>query len=912
MLAVIAAHAPAVASRDLIGDALWGESPPASAANAIQVYISGLRKAAATAGYPDAFVISERGGYRLGLEVLVDAHLLRQLVNGTSVTRTQTSQQRIAQWEDARTVVRGVVLQDLEDSAGLHTHRAELEALVEHARRLRYEELLRVGRSADVVRELTPIVVGDPGHEGHADLLARAQYLVGHQVDALHTLTAHRRAMAETFGLDPSTAIVRLERQILTQDPALNVPVPADLRVADTVQSTDKGWPVGREDLLEAVLHDLATGAPLVTLVGPGGIGKSAAATAAGRMIQESDAPRSVVVIEAASWPPDSSLLDAVAQAFNPPDGREPYAYAVSMIRQSQTLLILDNLEHLTQAPADVARLTTDLDTGILATARRPLGLASERVLRVTALGQDPGGPGVEVFLRAAARAGHTQPTPELVELALEVVAHAGGVPLGIELVASWLRVLDSQSLRHRLGLSLYETRERQVPVRHRSLAALIDEGLLIVAPAARGLFERLSLCPAGARLPVVEALANDVQQGHDHPPIPVQQLILDLVDAGLLQPVLDPDGAFRYRMFPPVREHAESLFIAGDVSRSDEARLAWSHATAHMVIEIGNSVRGAEGLSARRVLRAELPQIRTAATWLAEHDMTEVAMDMLGKLRNYAELESRTQELCNLIVETLDRGGDVPPLVKARALNDLALLYPRLNRPDEALGAAREALDIATVQGDELRMGRLHTTISGLLVDQKRLDEAVEHLEAAEELRAAEGDAIGVAVVRNHRGLALLVEGRHSAAVEAFQSVLDVPGIEAFKDATLTARYNVCLTLAITGDPTVSDLLIDVLDDTIAIDEHELTAYIAVAAAVAAGASRPAVSAELAGLAMTALRRMDEELEGVEADALHTTIEGSRRTIGDAAFTRAFAVGAAVKEAAVGPHLRSLLADLR
>ena len=418
VLAVLAARSPGAVPRDLVIDALWGERPPASAVNGVQVLLSGLRKVAANAGASETLVAPARGGYRLGETVDVDAVLLRQAVRSALAAASgRSAAERVRAWDDHRFADRGVPLPELEDVGAYADIRAELSALAQQARTLRWEELLVAGQAALVVTELVSVLTADPTNERGISVLARAQYLMGRQVDALQTLAAHRSVMASEFGLDPSPAVIELERRILLQDPGLTPHERAPL-VAIKAEPWDD-WPLGRDDVVDQTLALLLTGSGLVTLVGPGGVGKTTLANAVARRVQEHEMARPVVMVATASWPPDTDILAGFARAVGPPDQIDSYAAAVAAVRSTGAVVVLDNLEHLNGAAEAVSTIVGDLRGPVLATSRHPVGVPAEHVVPVPMLDARADGPAVELFARAARRSGYAGNESELTDSAL-------------------------------------------------------------------------------------------------------------------------------------------------------------------------------------------------------------------------------------------------------------------------------------------------------------------------------------------------------------------------------------------------------------------------------------------------------------------------------------------------------------
>lgn len=232
---VLGANRPVSVTRLI--DALWGDDPPATAANALQVYVSKLRKKLARAG---VLVESTEGAYLLRTGPAdVDVACFEELVGSASGAPSEAA----ARLAEALGLWRGPALADV-DSDLLAGERTRLEELRLLALERRIEAELALGRHSDVIAELEALVHAEPLREGPRRQLMVALYRAGRQADALATYRDAREVLAEELGVDPGPELQALEVAILRQDPELEVPH------APEVASSREGLPTGTVTLL--------------------------------------------------------------------------------------------------------------------------------------------------------------------------------------------------------------------------------------------------------------------------------------------------------------------------------------------------------------------------------------------------------------------------------------------------------------------------------------------------------------------------------------------------------------------------------------------------------------------------------------------------------------------------------------
>jgi predicted ATPase/DNA-binding SARP family transcriptional activator len=550
-------------STSALAEAVWGEEPPADLANALQTLVSRARRALGDA----AAVEQSAAGYRLAvLPDDVDALRFERLVAAGDV-------------EEALGLWRGPALDDVGEFAAPYAQRLtdlRLDATLGWLARE-----LADGRAAAHVAELEALAAENPLNENVAALLMRALAAAGRQAEALAAYERLRARLADDLGIDPGAELrdVHLEvlRGKLAPAPAAGDGGHASRRTNVRAQLTSF---VGREDEIGRVGKALA-GYRLVTLVGPGGAGKTRLASEVAAQVAAGSAggvtagagalaPDGVWMAELASVTDAADVPQAVLgsvglrEARIMLDGthrittRDAQTRLLDGLADARALLVLDNCEHLIDACAHLADALLAHSPGlrIVATSREPLGIVGESLLVVPPLEPDPA---VRLFAdrAAAVSPGFTLDT-ETLPLVSEIVRRLDGLPLAIELAAARLRTLPLAEISRRLDdrFRLLTGGSRTALPRHRTLRAVVEWSWDLLTPAERLLAERFSVFPAGATPQAVAAVCGDQSDPDD--------LLSSLVDKSLLQPV---DGGARLRMLETIREYgAEKLADRAEV----------------------------------------------------------------------------------------------------------------------------------------------------------------------------------------------------------------------------------------------------------------------------------------------------------------------------------------------------------
>jgi predicted ATPase/DNA-binding SARP family transcriptional activator len=592
VLAQLVLARPGVVSVDALIDALWGDDPPASAGNAVQGYVSRLRRALG----PDS-VRRSAGGYVLDLpSSSVDVEQFERAASGAAHAA------RDDDWERASDLLAAATSlwrappfgPELADSEWAAAHVARLQNVYLGVLELRAEAEVELGRGPEVVALLEEQVGQFPFSERLHAARVRALYAAGRRADALDAYEHARATLADELGLDPGPALRAVHQAALEDrlDQATVSTVPSPVRLQAPPAPVNRI--IGRErDVAELFALLRGGDVRLVTLLGPGGVGKT-------RLAVELADRAAGMYQDGVCWVPLAGLHDpdqvvpALANALSVSAGPVPLDEAVAAtLSRRHVLLVVDNLEHVRSAAPVLGRLLAAAPrVQILITSRVASRLAGEhrvivRPLRspasiadpLTATADAPEMAAVTLFLE---RARAVQPLlarrdqDELAAVA-EICRRLDGLPLAIELAAARCDLLAPRALLARLGarLSLLTTGTADADDRHASLGATLDWSIGLLAEPARRLLYRLSVFHGGFTLDGAEAVGD-----HDGAlGTPVLDILQQLSDASLVTQALGGREGIepRLMMLQTVREYsAERLDEAGEAERTRNAHAAY------------------------------------------------------------------------------------------------------------------------------------------------------------------------------------------------------------------------------------------------------------------------------------------------------------------------------------------------
>jgi predicted ATPase/DNA-binding SARP family transcriptional activator len=537
---------------------VWGEEAPLNGMKSLQVLVSRARSACGA-----DVIVRDGAGYRLGaVPREVDSALLAGLVHDAAAALERDAGAAASLAREALALTAGLPGVGDGDVGPLAEVRRAAARDAAAARVVLARARSRTGAHEEALPALEEARAAAPHDEPLLADLLRSEAAVRGPAAALERFDSYRRELRDRLGADPGEVLQRTHRTLL----ALDRPVRRGVRYDATAL-------IGRHDDLER-LRALMAAARVVSIVGPGGLGKTRLANTLAR-----DAAEPVVhVVELAGVAAAQDAAGAIGSALGVRDSVTGHrvlaaeqradvgARIAQLLGQSPCLLVLDNCEHLIGAVAELVAflVAATADLRVLTTSRAPLAIAAERVYL---LGELEAGDAQRLFRERAVAARPSVHLPG--RLVTSIVARLDGLPLAIELAAAKVRAMALDEIDRRMEdrFALLRGGDRSAPDRHQTLLAVIDWSWNLLNAAEQRALRRLALFHDGFTLEAAEAVL-----GAD-PADPVR----GLVDQSLLSVRESPAGV-RYRMLETVREFGRMrLADAGEEGAARGAQRRWA-----------------------------------------------------------------------------------------------------------------------------------------------------------------------------------------------------------------------------------------------------------------------------------------------------------------------------------------------
>jgi predicted ATPase/DNA-binding winged helix-turn-helix (wHTH) protein len=619
LLAVLAmADGRAVPVENLL-DALWPGDLPDSARATLQSHVSRLRGHLGPEGQRLEAIA---GGYRLAVgSEETDVGCARRLLAAAQGVPSPQAARLLGQ---ARALWRGEPLTEFVDVAPLSASRVTLHELRRRIDETLVRALLDSGDPHTAAALAADLAVAEPHAESGALLHMRALHALGRTADALRIGYEFRRRLASETGLDPSSGLADLEAELasLATAPAVRVPRSANLLR-------------GRDSEL-AALGRLLTSERLVTVVGPGGVGKTRLAVEAAAGIE----PATTVLLAAVHDP--LTLPAAVADALGLRVVRGDVLAACSaLLAAGPHLVVMDNCEHLLDAVrAAVGRLLEECpELTVLATSREPLGLVAEQRLRLAPLSVSrptdaadlDHAPAVAVFIDRATRLDPTwRPEDNDITTITDIVRRLDGLPLAIELAAGRLVALGLEDLQTRLDRALDLLGDHRSGTLRQTIAWSYD----LLGDDEQRLARFMSRFPDGLDVRAVEALGGELGLSG------TLQTLERLVDASMLEP--SPARTTRFRMLDTVAAFlTDELRERGEFDRATECFLRWA---LDLAAWIARTTYSPDERLVDGAIRGQLPNLRAAWRTLRANRRTGDAIALVRGILDAATWRDLTE----------------------------------------------------------------------------------------------------------------------------------------------------------------------------------------------------------------------------------------------------------------------------
>jgi predicted ATPase/DNA-binding SARP family transcriptional activator len=819
LLAFLLVNANRAVSSDAVTDAVWG-SARTGAESRLQMAVSRLRKVLEPLNGSDGSLVrTASSGYLLSvasdeLDSEVFAVGVRE---GCRVLKGGEPERARGLLSEVLGLWRGRPLAEVyfEDFALGEIRR--LEELRTEALEARIEADLQLGRHAELLGELEGLLAEEPARERLAELLMLALYRSGRPADALDVYQRTRAHLAERLGLEPGPVLKTLQVQILSHNPTLQAQalfgpneeaLPSEPRASNDTSSPER-WParlppvptptIGRQDELRRLAGLLEGGdAQIVSVTGPGGVGKTRLALALGHTMAAAFSD-GVCWVELAgvgrAEDVGSTIARGLALALLP--GETPADALSRYLAGKHLLLVLDNFEHVIGAAPLLAGLHASCPrVAILVTSREPLSLAAEHrfVLgplavpaadRTTTPAEVEAADAGALFLQAMRRQDSGfDLTPTSAPAAAWVCARLDGLPLALELAAARAGLLGVEELARRLDKALTElgTGPQDAPARQHTLQATIDWSYQLLDPDQAVAFVQFAVFAGGATLEAAAAVTGASVQTLD-----------TLNRKSLIDSRGQADGTRRLIMLETIREYAHARLTQDPALQGVRARHL-DHFLRMAEREI-QRLWTREESGALQALDRESDNFHAALGWALEHEPT-AALRLAGLLGLFWNVRGESDGLAWLQAALSSASGDAPPEDRARAhlgvayqlsaryqheraredidkamalyrlagddggvslaLEHMSLLWRHGGDLAQAHATAQAACSHARIAGDDGLLGRTLSRLAESATGSERRSS----LEQAAELLARVGDHRGMAMAWTYNAYQALIQG--------------------------------------------------------------------------------------------------------------------------------------------------------
>ena len=552
---------------------------------------------------------------------------------------------------------------------------------------------------------------------------------------------------------------------------------------------------VGRE-AERSHLIELVRGNRVVTVVGPGGIGKSRLAIEVARSLIDRF-PDGVFYVELASLPTADLVAAALVDALGLPEATDGGALDVlrARLRDGDLLILLDTADRVAGVDALVASLAQACpNVRLLVTSRTPLRIAAERELPIGPLPSDDAVRLFDVRARAAWAGWEADPssTPSIERL----VARLDGIPLAIELAAARVRILTPTAILDRLErrLPALATAPSDLPDRQRTLDATIGWSYEQLERVEQRLFARLGVFVGPFGLAAVEGIASEA--GND----PLAS-IDRLVERSLVASVRSSDAS-AFRLLGPIRDFAMDVLRRS----GEDAVIRERHATYHLELVRGlaEALESPDDLAAIATIESAETELRAALEWALRSGATVLALDMAGRLGRYWWVRGRVREgvdwLQRALASDAALGAATDRPVLARAMYWAGVLLDDARRPDDARARLESALALQRELGDERAVARTLNSLGVVARSQGRLERATELLEDSLERKRQAGDESGIAVTLSNLGIVASDRGDLDRAAALLAEALAVDESSGSASSIVVSRSNLASILVRAG----------------------------------------------------------------------------------------------------------------
>ncbi|HEX2285033.1 MAG TPA: BTAD domain-containing putative transcriptional regulator [Mycobacterium sp.] len=761
LLACLLANAGGVVSGDRLANHLWGEGLPSDPVAALQSQVSRLRH---RLGHDSGLETVGRG-YRLRPAAdELDSDVFERLLAEADSMSDPGSALRVL--DSALALWRGPAYGEETTDPDVAIAAEHLEQLRITALEQRAALLLAVGRPDEAAAEAAALVRVEPLRESAVEILVEAWYEAGRSSEALSAYESYRSRLAEELGVDPGAELRRLHLAVLRGE--------ADISRSRATLPRPMTSYIGRHAEVRDVTKHVRDNR-LVTLTGPGGVGKTRLAIEVARRLAE-ELPDGVWFCDLSAIA-DAQAVPAVVAAILGIQRRHDRSLTdrlVEVLGGRRALLVLDNCEHVRDAAAALVQQVVEhtVKVHVLTTSREPLGVPGEQRIVVEPLSEQDG---ARLFAERAraARPGLTLSSDDDLTAVRRICREVAGLPLGVELAASRAAARTPVEIAADLaGRADRLSATRAGPDRHQSVAAVVDWSLDRLSESERDLAEHLAVFAGGCTAESAAAVVGSaVAETAD--------LLVALVDRSIVVP-RPVRGYTRYAVLEPVRARAEHrLAQRGLLATAHRAHASYF---ADLAQRASAGMRTPEAAHWLHSLDNELANLRAACRWSLGTDGGETALRLLAPLYLYTWARMAVE-----LGEWAEAACTGPAAAGHPALSAVQAVAAMVACRRGDLTHARQLAEKATETADCPEGVALASEAFGWVpLFEGRLDEAIARFRAASDAAREAGDTFFELLCQADIALARAYTGDETAAaaaeeVSATAEALDYPLMVAF-----------------------------------------------------------------------------------------------------------------------------------
>lgn len=794
LLALLALEVNRIVPRDRLVSALWPDERPANAEHNIEVYISRLRAAFREAGLAGALE-TRRPGYALRLEEFqIDVDRFRELAReGQKEIAGGQASLATALLDEALSIWRGPALADIADEPAIVPHAVELDALRLAVAEQRMALAVDFGDLSFAVPRLQQLLREHPARERLLELLMLALYRSGCQDEALDAYRKFRTRLDDELGLEPGPVVASLERAILRHDPTLAAPRRATVSLGNL--PAPASTLVGRSAEIDTIAGRLSAGNRLVSLVGPGGVGKTRVAIAAAEAAA-SFFPDGTYFVDLSVVSDPALVATVLARTIDArTSGQETARDAVvRVMRNRHALILLDNFEHVLDAAIlirDVAEACPALS--VLVTSRERLRLRGENAIPIAPLSPEAS---LELLAVRVRDARGTELRAGEVGAAQELCERLDGLPLAIELAATQLRARGAAKVLGQVAAagiqSIGAAETIDSPLRHATLGNMYSWSRSLLPEATQSAIPALAWFRGGFDREAASAIA-----GAD------EHTLARLVESSLLLRT-SPD---RYAMLEILRELALEEIDELDARVIADAHAAWFFALA---AEAERELAGPGQGDWLARLDREAGNVSVAVSHLAATNPAR-ALELAASLWRYWEVRPGERE--QLVRLSALPNEDVPPSTSTRYHHAVGRVALRQGRLETAEAAFRESLRMADAAGRSTDVALAASGLGWVKLLNGDLDEALDLCSRAVEEAQSSHDSV-LAEALNNLGCVLMVSGSYDRSAQLHERAAEIRRRLGERAGLAASLYNFAAAVHRLGDSQkTAELLQESLD---------------------------------------------------------------------------------------------------